>query len=171
MTGPDKDKARALIEAEAEPRFVFREYDIEVRSDGVYFKDGAVFKGVSLSKHLEGCKICAVFAATLGHGIDKTIRRLQFTDMAAAFIYDACANAFIEEVCDKAQKEIAERAVEKGFVVTKRYSPGYGDFGLYNQAALLKLANAGAVIGISLTGDNLLIPQKSVTAVIGYKEK
>ena len=169
MTALDKDKAYTLVKAEAEPRFIFREYDIGVNADGVYFPDGTAFKGASLSKHLQGCKKCAVLAATLGHGIDRTIRRLQFTGMASAFVYDAYANAFIEEICDGAQKEIAKNAAEKGFVITKRYSPGYGDFALDNQAALLRLTNAGAVTGISLTADNLLIPQKSVTAVIGYK--
>lgn len=167
MTAPDKSGARASVLKEAEPRFIFREYDIEICNDGVRVQGGAVFKGVSITKRLEGCAKCAVLAVTLGHGIDRAIRRLQFTDMASAFIYDACANAYIEEVCDKAQEEIAEAARNSGFGITKRYSPGYGDFGLENQAELLRLANAAAGVGISLSADNLLIPQKSVTAVIG----
>lgn len=169
MTEDIKEKMRALVIADAEPRFVFREYDIETREDGVYFQDGTVFKGLSLSKHLKGCARCALLAVTLGHATDKTVRRLQYTDMAAALVYDACANAFIEEVCDKAQTAVAEAAGRAGFCVTARYSPGYGDFALSDQAALLRLTNAPAAIGINLSGAGLLIPQKSVTAVIGYK--
>ena len=54
-------------------RVAVRDFDIEVREDGVYFKDGAVFLGASIAKHLKDCTKCALIAATLGAEIDGKI--------------------------------------------------------------------------------------------------
>jgi cobalamin-dependent methionine synthase I len=53
-----------------------------------------------------------------------------------------------------------------GLQPTKRYAPGYGDWELSSQTALLSLVDAGR-IGIRLTGDFLMIPAKSISGVIG----
>ena len=156
-----------LISAAA-PKFVYQEYAVQVKPDGIYFPGGAIFTGASIAGRLKGCEYAAVLAATLGHGVDASLRRLQYTDMAAAVSFDAAANALIEQVCDEAQREIAESAARRGFTLTARFSPGYGDFSLDHQPALLKLAGAAKEIGIALSEDNLMLPQKSVTAVIGY---
>jgi cobalamin-dependent methionine synthase I len=49
-----------------------------------------------------------------------------------------------------------------------RFSPGYGDWTLDNQPQVLQLAEAER-IGITLTESNIMIPRKSVSAVIGWK--
>ncbi|MGN0575406.1 MAG: vitamin B12 dependent-methionine synthase activation domain-containing protein [Ruminococcus sp.] len=50
---------------------------------------------------------------------------------------------------------------------TWRYSPGYGDLPLSLQRDILLYLNAMRRIGLTVTEDSLLIPSKSVTAVIG----
>jgi len=55
-------------------------------------------------------------------------------------------------------------------LTSKRFSAGYGDFSLENQKIIydvLKLEQ----LGISLSDKYMLIPEKSVTAVVGIKLK
>lgn len=156
------------LTAAAAPRAVYKEFDIEVKPDGVYFPGGIIFSGNSVVGHLAGCSKCAVMAATLGAGVDRALRRLQCADMAAAVEFDGRANAFIERLCDETEREIAVSARRQGFGITSRFSPGYGDFALSGQSALLALTNAAREAGITVNADGLLLPQKSVTAVIGF---
>ncbi|MCL2797784.1 MAG: methionine synthase [Firmicutes bacterium] len=163
------DGINKQLKTDAAPKFTHKEYAVQVKPDGVHFAGGIVFTGNSIVNHLSGCVRCAVLAATLGHGVDQALRRLQYADMADALLYDAAANALMEQVCDEAQKQIAESAGMRGFSTTARFSPGYGDFSLAHQPAILKLSGASKELGIVLSENGLMLPQKSVTAVIGLR--
>lgn len=41
-----------------------------------------------------------IMAATLGIKTDRRLRALEISDMGKAYVYNACANAMIEAVCD-----------------------------------------------------------------------
>ena len=66
------------------------------------------------------------------------------------------------------EKEMKEKT---GGSYTWRYSPGYGDYPIECQGAFLSALNAGRLIGLTVTESNILLPRKSVTAVIGISEK
>ena len=51
----------------------------------------------------------------------------------------------------------------------KRYSAGYGDFNLENQKIIYDLLGLKK-IGVDITDTFVLIPEKSVTAMVGIKE-
>ncbi|MFQ7401032.1 MAG: vitamin B12 dependent-methionine synthase activation domain-containing protein, partial [Neglectibacter sp.] len=52
-----------------------------------------------------------------------------------------------------------------------RYSPGYGDFSLENQRFFFDSLEITKRIGVFLTDSFLMIPCKSITAVLGLSEK
>lgn len=56
---------------------------------------------------------------------------------------------------------------ERGLFPNARYSPGYGDWGLDAQPQMLAAVDAQRRLGLTLTPTLLLVPTKSVTAVIG----
>jgi len=145
----------------------FREYNIDVCGQEVNFENGLIIKSESLANHLSGCNKCAVIAVTLGHETDRQIKKMQFVDMATALELDKKANIDIEAICDSLQKKIESLAKKQDCGITARFSPGYGDLALSYQSAILKLANSKK---ITITDSFLLIPQKSVTAIIGYKK-
>ena len=60
---------------------------------------------------------------------------------------------------------------KKGLYLRPRFSPGYGDFSLSCQRAVLDALDAGKHLGIKLTDSFLMMPSKSVTAVIGVSQK
>jgi hypothetical protein len=84
---------------------------------------------------------------------------------AEAFIIDALADALIEAVCDAAEEEIS-----LGLDTTGRFSPGYGDLELSLGCEILTLCDAERLLGIKMTESALMVPKKSVSAIIAIKD-
>lgn len=121
------------------------------------------FNSQSLNKHLSGCKRYFIFVATLGVKADFIIRRYSGCDITNAAIAQAVASWYIERFCDSEME-----AFEKnGLFFKPRFSPGYGDFDISYQKYILNLTDASKKLGITLTEGNMMIPEKSVTAVLG----
>lgn len=124
-------------------------------------------EGLSIEKHLEGCDQVAVMGATLGMGVDDLIRRTQVRDMAMAVILDCGASLLIEEVCDIFQRQID---AETDGYLTSRFSPGYGDYPLEYQQLIVRYIDGQRKIGLNVTSNSLMVPRKSVTALLGISD-
>ena len=147
------------------PRHTFKIFDITLMEQGVKIeKCGLKLQGRGIVNHLKSSKKCVILAATLGVEIDFALRGLQITNMTQAVIFNACADEYIEQVCNYVESEI--KAL--GYSMTSRYSPGYEDFSIENQRVILTLIDAQK-IGLEINEYCLLTPQKSVTAIIGLK--
>ena len=120
----------------------------------------------SLAAHLEGCRDAYLVCGTIGTGFDALQRKASATSASDSLILQAIGAAMIENLMDSAENEIRKELAE-GESLTPRYSPGYGDFPLDAQRALLDLLDTPRRIGVSLTGSLLMTPSKSVSAVIG----
>lgn len=151
------------------PRHVERYFDIAVEEkDGKpcavrLTESGVVFESKALAELLSDCKGCVIMAASLGIEAEKCIRRAQAISAVAALAADACATALIESCCDLIEAET--RSQYGG--CTWRFSPGYGDLPIELQSTILNLLDAGRAIGLSASATSLLIPRKSVTAIMG----
>lgn len=123
--------------------------------------------GASIAEHLRDAVEVVLFAATLGHAVDRELRRLAVTDPVGQVIFDAVATDAIERLANKTEADIRASAAEKGLFCSWRFSPGYGDLPLDVQPAFLTVLNATRRIGVTLTPSNLMVPTKSVTAIVG----
>lgn len=130
-----------------------------------------VFEGKDIFEHLEGAKQAAVMAVTLGAKSERELRRLSSVDTLEAVVYDAACSALIETVADAWEDKIVHEALERGLVTNWRYSPGYGDFPLEAQPAIVRALRADTALGLTVTESCFLLPTKSVTAVIGLFEQ
>jgi cobalamin-dependent methionine synthase I len=106
-------------------------------------------------------------AATLGSEAESLLRRAQSRSMGDALILDALGSAAIEAVCDQLCAEIAQELSPRR--LTARFSPGYGDLPLDQQRELFAVLDVTRRIGVSLSESALMLPQKSVTALIGVR--
>lgn len=129
---------------------------------------GMLLQGNDIRKHLSDCERVIIFAATLGVAFEKLLRTAEIGDMAYAVVLDAYGSAFIEDYCDKCEAELHEKT---GGFFTWRYSPGYGDYPVSLQSDFIRFLSADKQIGLTATENHILIPRKSVTAVIGISEK
>ena len=132
--------------------------------DGLCCFDNLSVKSSSLSKVLKGSKEAILIAVTAGTSIDKLISKYEILNQSSAFYFDSIGSAAIESYMNYITEYIC-----KELNVTKRFSPGYSDFPLEFQSLLLDRIGAKENIGIELSSDCLMIPMKSITAVIGIK--
>lgn len=155
------DRVEALgsdLMAAAKPRLVWRRLPMTEEND-------YLIAGQDLRNLLRGCGEIVLFAATLGSEVELLIKRTQVRDMAEALILDACADGAIENVCDNFCADLAAQVAPN--YLTDRFSPGYGDLPLEHQKVLFSALNVTRRIGVTLTESGLMLPQKSVTAIMG----
>ena len=156
------EEAERQLLAAAQPRGIYR----------VLPREDVATEGVSIERHLAGCDQVAVMAVTLGARIDQLIARTQITSMAMAVVLDTGASVLAEQIADQAEQIIREELAGKlqGRFFTARFSPGYGDYPVQYQREILACVDAHRRIGISLTAGNMMVPHKSVTALIGLAD-
>ncbi len=144
----------------SEPRFTYGLFDKCALSD--------LLLGEDIKNHLDGCEKVIVFGATLGDKVDRYINRLQVNDMTSAVTADAVASAYIEGFCREADAELSKTFAPQ--ILTWRFSPGYGDYPIELQGKLLSIIEADRKIGLYSTDSFMLLPVKSVTALIGVSD-
>ena len=124
-------------------------------------------ESANLAKNLAGCERGRLFAATLGPGPDRLLRKYGHLSPARSVVLQAASAALIEAYCDELNETWRKEAKEEGFFLRPRFSPGYGDFPLESQRLICEVLRTGKTVGITLTDALLMMPSKSVTAVIG----
>ncbi len=159
----------------SEPKGVMRPFEVERIDEGenpcVHLKGTALeLPGHDIAEHLAGAQAAAVFAVTLGMSNERELRRLSLTDHLEQILFDAASVALVERAADAAEAEAVKWAAGQGLFCTWRYSPGYGDLPLEIQGAFLDLLDAPKRIGVCVSTSLLLVPTKSVTAIIGLGE-
>ncbi len=147
------------IRSVAKCDYSFKKTGVSVNGDTVSLAFGEI-KSVGLSRVLDGCSSAYVVAVTLGHDVDRMLRKYSVVSTAEHFVADAVASTLCESLCDYVQNLLPQKT-------TRRFSPGYGDLCLNLQAPLLNFLDD---CDISLTESGLMIPLKSVTFIAGVKE-
>lgn len=166
-----KDAAKEL-EACLAPKSVYGKWSCKVTDEGITFIDNTVIRSKSLAGHIKDCEYVILLAATLGIEADTLIRRYSVTDIGKAAVMQASCAAMIESYCDDMECRIAGEQAGERLYLKPRFSPGYGDFCITHQKDIFNLLGCGKRIGITLTESFMMIPEKSVTALIGLtKEK
>ena len=173
----DADKAthRAMeqiaeeVTAGLTPRYVYRVFVAAHTAEGVLLPEANLpLPGKMADTLLKPCDRAILLCCTLGAAFDRLLRMTQARDMARAAMLNACGSAYVEAGCDAAEKEIAARY--PNLYLTDRFSPGYGDLPLQIQPRLLAALNAEKRLGVTVTDSCLMLPAKSVTAIIGLSD-
>ncbi len=150
------DECEKEIIEKASPKFLYVQRDLPCPE---------IMGGKDIENHLNGCTEAVIMCATLGTEIDRLLRVSQISDMARAVVLDSFASVAIEQVCNRVDEMIAEE--NSGMYMTFRFSPGYGDYPIKLQKNILNILDAPRRIGLTTNDNYLLMPSKSVTAVLG----
>lgn len=153
------DECEKEILKKVNPKFLYIEKELPCEG---------ILHGNDIKSHLDGCEKAVMMCATLGADIDKLIRISQITDMAKAVVLDSFASVAIEQVCQKVDELIAEKYPD--YYLTFRFSPGYGDYPIELQKDFLRILDAPRKIGLAVNDSFMLVPTKSVTAVLGLSK-
>lgn len=133
---------------------------------------GRLFRGDSMRKLLARSDYATLMTVTIGPELERESSRLAGeANLTESYILDAIGSLLADETADRIESSsIAPRIARAGYKTTMRYSPGYGDWPLEVQGDILRLTRADR-IGVSLSESMILIPSKSVTAVIGWERR
>jgi hypothetical protein len=130
-------------------------------------EDSIIFKSQVIAQLLENCSQVAIFLVTVGKYLEETTAQLAKDGLILqATVLDAIGSGAVEKVADFIQDRIKEIAEAQGLVTSRRFSPGYCDWNIGQQRMLFH-ALTGNTLGIHLTGECLMVPQKSISGIIG----
>lgn len=154
-----------LAEKEAEPRSIRMRF--AMGKDGV--PEGTSFQpaGEDVKRLLSGCHEIILMAATLGAASERALLRMQAQDTARSVLLDAALSAGVEELCDDMESRMRREAELQGLYLTDRFSPGYGDMPLVQCREICAVLDTSRRIGLTVSESGIMIPRKSVTAVLG----
>ena len=152
----------------AQCRAVWRRY-LLVRDGDTLDLGFAKTDSRDLKKHLEGCGEILLFACTAGAETDRRIARAKLLSPARGLLMHAIGAQQVEGGCDRLCRRLAEAFPDRQ--LTDRFSPGYGDLPLTLQKDVMAALDCAQILGITLTDSLLMTPSKSVTAIIGMKER
>ncbi len=127
--------------------------------------------GKDIRRLLSECTQCVIFAATIGPQIDRIMKKKELESMSDALIFDMCASDAIENLCDDINDELDDYFHSRGLFLTDRFSPGYGDLPVSASVDIARILDASRRIGLTFNNYGLMMPLKSVTAVIGISDK
>jgi hypothetical protein len=151
----------------AKPRGIFQQCGYDAESYQLLCEEPFTVEGSKIRKHLENAKIAIIMAVTIGSDIEKEINTLfSKKEYSRGLMLDAAAITATETIADQLNHYIDKMAAKQGYETTWRYSPGYGDWPLTQQLNLIKAIHADQ-IDIHITSGCMLVPQKSITAIIG----
>lgn len=160
-----------MLESVLSPKSHYQVFDIE-KGEEITIKNTALkLCGNSAKNLLADCDKCILMIVTIGGGTDELIRKLQITDMSKAVMTDFCASSLVEDLANVFEGQIKSKILKEGEYFTDRFSPGYGDMPLEIQKTFCDVLEAGKTVGVFLSSGGMMIPKKTITAVIGIANK
>jgi len=139
----------------------------ETIEEGIRVEKQYRWASQSLKKYLGLEEEVLLIAATAGETIGKAIKDLTLhNQLMEASVYDATASEIVDEALSWLSEWFNEKLRRLGKALSpRRFSAGYGDFALKHQADFFEILGL-ADLGISLTPSYMLVPEKSVTALV-----
>jgi len=161
------EQAKSLLSLKGAAIFLSTE---KIEAGQISLSKGVCFNSKALAELLAGCPEVLLMAATAG---DKIIQAIQEDssgkNVMRAVVFDAVASETTDSGLDWITNYFNSQLRRKNMRLTqRRFSAGYGDFSLDNQKTIHKILELEK-IGVALSPEYLLIPEKTVTAVCGVR--
>ena len=169
-TMPLAEQGFAALRNVAAPRTAYCYFPVHVTESLVEIEGVVRIESYDLARLFVYCSSCVVMAVTLGPEVDRLIQLLGRGDVSAALACDACASVWADSLCDDFERKL-EAELAPGEYLTRRFSPGYGDVPISVTADLLRAVDAQRRIGVFLSQRGMMIPVKSVSALIGISDR
>ena len=151
------------LEKYAKPKYKYIELDKDLEE----LKE--ILLGEGIKDLLSTSRKVVLMGVTLGREIEMLTRKYSFSDLVRSVILDATASAGVESLANEINDNLEK--IYEPMYLTDRFSPGYGDLPISVQKKFLSLINGEKDLGITTTESGIMIPRKSITAIIGISDK
>ncbi|MDR3589271.1 MAG: methionine synthase [Negativicutes bacterium] len=163
----DKACSEALILVK--PKGCWERYRYDASTGTIHSLPAICLKSHSILRHLADTVEVAVLAVTIGPLLEEAVaEHFAAGDYTFGLLLDSAGSAAVEAVANAVNGLITDQASRSGLSSLFRFSPGYGDWEITDQPQILDLSG-GRRLGIEVTASCMLLPRKSVTAVVGLK--
>lgn len=120
-----------------------------------------------ITHSLKGSECFAIIVASVGKEMDDWIStKRQGDDIMHAFVADALGSTIVESIVAWGVNYLERKVADWQMQVSNPYSPGYCGWDIAEQRILFSLLPT-AFCGVTLTESCLMLPIKSVSAVVG----
>lgn len=138
----------------------------------IILENGICFQSKSLLKLLQDSKSVILMAATAGKDVsERVFREIENGNAAMGLILDSVASQTADAALDWLVQLLGRMLEREGRKLTRhRYSPGFGDLPLSYQKDIFGALQLERM-NMSLTEKFMLVPEKSVIAIVGVEEK
>jgi len=149
------------------PRFGYAVLEGEVSGKELRLAGNTLHPDAIISHYLKGCDSYAIIIATVGREMDNWIHEYRDGgDIMKAFVADCIGSITAEAVASWGRKRLKEIFAVQGLNTTNSYSPGYCGWNVSEQRTVFGLIPP-EFCGVTLCESGLMLPIKSVSAVIG----
>lgn len=134
----------------------------------INLESGLIFKfAKSIIKQLKGASHLLVGVVTIGDLLEKKVSELfSHGEFPQALALDAVGTVAVEDFSRKVRKLARQEAIEQGFKTSRHFSPGYSGWEVSQQEIVFKSIPSDN-IGVRLSKGFMMLPQKSLSWVIG----
>ena len=142
---------------------------ISLTSEGrINLENGLTFRfAKSIIDQLKGASHLLVGVVTIGDFLEKKVSELfSQGEYPQALALDAVGTVAVEDFSQKVRKFARQEVKEQGLKTSRHFSPGYGGWVVSQQKIIFKSIPAEN-IGVRLTKGCMMVPQKSLSWVIG----
>lgn len=120
-----------------------------------------------ISRYLRASESLAIMIVTIGSRLENLSKQfMDEGDLLKGYVADKAASELVEKTADLLEAELSEFTRQKHFKITNRYSPGYCGWSVNDQHKLFSFLPDN-FCGVSLTDSALMLPIKSISAVVG----
>ena len=152
----------------AHPQASWQTYHYDASKAMIMAPQPLILQAPKIIHYLSQAVQIAVITLTIGPKLEQKVSEY-FTlgEYTTGLLLDAAGTAAVEVAADQVCEFIKNQAAQQGYLVLPRFSPGYGQWDISVQPLILDLAN-GHEINVTVTESCMLLPRKSITAVIGF---
>lgn len=152
----------------AQPQASWQIYNYDASKATIMAPQPLILQSPKIIHYLSQAVEIAVVSLTIGPKLEQKVSEyFSLGEYTSGLLLDAAGTAAVEVAADQVCEFIKIQAAQQGYLVLPRFSPGYGQWDITVQPLILALAN-GHEINITVTDSCMLLPRKSITAVIGF---
>lgn len=134
----------------------------------INLESGLIFRfAKSIIKQLKGASHLLVGVVTIGDLLEKKVSELfSHGEFPQALALDAVGTVAVEDFSRKVRKLARQEVIEQSFKTSRHFSPGYSGWEVSQQEIVFKSIPSDN-IGVRLSKGFMMLPQKSLSWVIG----
>jgi hypothetical protein len=134
----------------------------------INLENGLIFRfAKSIIKQLKGASHLLVGVVTIGDLLEKKVSELfSQGEYPRALALDVIGTVAVEDFSRKVRKLARQEVIEQGFKTSRHFSPGYSGWEVSQQEIVFKSIPSDN-IGVRLSKGFMMLPQKSLSWVIG----